>query len=408
MDDKNTVGVVYDMISFFCQNESVFLYGAGKYASIVTEVLRGLGLNPAGYCVTRRTQTECCHGLPIYVFPDVDRPLGRCGFIFALSELHRSEVIGNVKSFVSDKQIFLLDDETVLFFRAYLHYRTTAEKPNIIEWYKNLYRLTDCPCVLLKRDIGLGDVLSFEPIARKLKLLGYNILIATKFPDVYMHTSTADGVFGCVKDSKFIEERCLVLDFTYAYAISPFKDILNGYVDFVKNILPEFSLSADERLPIYDSTLIREHTDAVKKICINNEATEWDSRRYPQDRMKLFAEYLKNSGYEIYEIGVDKQKYLGVGENCYGMKLHDSVRVMSETDMYVGVDNGLFHLAQSVKLPVFALFGCVCPVFRVHDWQRARILWKNTDDLYCAGCWSRRRLPCDVVKCDRDKVYCMD
>ena len=64
------------------------------------------------------------------------------------------------------------------------------------------------------------------------------------------------------------------------------------------------------------------------------------------------AMYLKQSGYDIAEIGRDPAHYLGIGTNYYGrLALHDTVRLMSECDLYIGMDGGLMHFAQSIHMP---------------------------------------------------------
>ena len=145
-----------------------------------------------------------------------------------------------------------------------------------------------------------------------------------------------------------------------------------------------------------------------KRICVNIEASGWKSRIYDVDKMTAVLKELKNKGIEIFEIGSKRENYLGVGENCFDLTLHETVELMSSTDLYLGLDNGLMHLAQAIRLPIFILFGCVCPLYRIHDWSRTRVMWKNVDELSCAGCYHRRQIPCCEPSCLNDECYCMD
>lgn len=397
-----------DIFNFCSQYDYIFLYGAGKIAKMLAEVFQRNDIIICGCCVSRKISDDDMGTLPVYVFPDVGRPLSKCGFVLAMSEKFQREVEASIFDTISDCNYLHLSPYAIHECNQYLSYEPKRESRTVATWRMELKDIVDKPCVLFKRTKGLGDVLAFEPIARKLKTMGYRILVATQFKDIFRYNHVADGIFYGTNVPSFVERNCLVFDMTYAYAITPFSHILDGYVDFVRTLLPDFSLSQSERMPIYDADLIREHGTDIKKICVNNEATEWKSRIYSPEKMREFVLYLQRKGYEIYEIGGNVENYLGVGKNCFGMELHDTVKLMSEMDLYVGLDNGLLHLAQSIHLPVFALFGCVCPLFRVHDWSRARVLWKNVDELSCAGCWSRRRLPCDVVVCDQEEHYCMD
>ncbi len=408
MNRLKTAVTVDDIYQFFAEHNHVFLYGAGKIANTIAHFLQLNGLHIDGCCVSHRTPQDEIEEVPIYEFPDIGLPVSQCGFILAMAEKYQREVEEHILAQTDPCGVLHLSPTVIYEINIYLDCELNITCPSIFSWHKELEKILSEPCILLKRERGLGDVLAFEPIARKLKKMGYHILVATKFKDVFRYNNVADAVFGGTRLPAFVERNCLTFDMTYAYALTPFSHIVDGYVDFVRTMIPDFSLDPSERLPIYDPCLIREHTRSAKKICVNNEATEWKSRIYDRDKMREFVLHLKRKGCEIYEIGGDEETYLGVGENCFGMELHDTVRLMSEMDLYVGLDNGLLHLAQSIHLPVFALFGCVCPLFRIHDWSRARVLWKNVDELHCAGCWSRRRLPCDVVVCDQKEHYCMN
>ncbi len=407
MGRRETASTFDDIFDFCSRYDYIFLYGAGQIAKKIADFFQRNNIVICGCCVSRKTSEDDMGTLPVYTFPDVGRPLRECGFILAMGEKLQREVEAQLLS-VDDCELLHLTARVINEAKTYLGYESTGETHDANSWHTELNNILAKPCVLFKRTKGLGDVLAFEPIARKLKTMGYRILVATQFKDIFRYNHVADGIFYGTNVPSFVERNCLVFDMTYAYAITPFSHILDGYVDFVRTLLPDFKLTQSERMPIYDADLIREHGANIKKICVNNEATEWKSRVYSPEKMREFVLYLQRKGYKIYEIGGDVENYLGVGENCFGMELHDTVKLMSEMDLYVGLDNGLLHLAQSIHLPVFALFGCVCPLFRVHDWSRARVLWKNVDELSCAGCWSRRRLPCDVVVCDQEEHYCMD
>lgn len=408
MGQAETANTIYDLLRFFAAHEYVFLYGAGKIAHQVLGGLKGSNLAFEGCCVSHKTAADALEGLPVHDFPSVDRPLQKCGFVLAMKEAFQAEALEVIKAQSAECGVLCVSKGLMQEIAAYLSYEPKPKDGNIVSWHDSMERLLSKPTILLKRNRGLGDVLAFEPCARKFREMGYQILVATEYDDIFRHNHVADGVFGMMSIPSRIETSCIVFDMTHAYAITPFSHMVDGYIAFVRKLFPDFSLSETEKMPVYDASLIRPHGTEPKKICVNNEATEWKSRIYDRDKMRQFVLYLKRKGYEIYEIGKDEETYLGVGENCFGIELHDTVRLMSEMDLYVGLDNGLLHLAQSIHLPIFALFGCVCPLFRIHDWSRARVMWKNTDELACAGCWSRRRMPCDVVVCDQKEHYCMD
>lgn len=231
----------------------------------------------------------------------------------------------------------------------------------------------------------------------------------TMWQELFRYNQSASGTFPWDAVPPPFEECALAISCNDAHETRPLGHMLDGYLSAVSKFFPRLDLSEEERIPVYDNSLIRPHSSHnFKRICINNEATNWESRIFDTGKMRQFAQYLQMKGYEIFEIGGDERNYLGVGKNCYGMALHDTVKLMSEMDLYIGVDNGLMHLAQSIRLPVFILFGCTCPNYRIYDWSRARVMWKNVDELPCAACYHRRMIPCRKAECHWDKVRCLD
>jgi ADP-heptose:LPS heptosyltransferase len=261
--------------------------------------------------------------------------------------------------------------------------------------------------VLLNRSAGIGDVLCTEPIARKLYNKGFYVYIQTYCGEVYVYHH--DIIKMIKKQSCFFrwKRKLIRINLNGAYERRPLIPIVDAYAEEVRNSIPDFTLTSEEKCPIYDKNIrYTGNKSHIQKICINNEGT-WESRTYPH--MKDLAMYLKQSGYDIAEIGRDPAHYLGIGTNYYGrLALHDTVRLMSECDLYIGMDGGLMHFAQSIHMPCFIIFGCTCPNFRIHDWSITKVMWKNTDVLSCAGCHHRRSAPREFTECDRDTLYCLD
>ena len=69
----------------------------------------------------------------------------------------------------SDCGILYLSKELIQEITAYLGYEPKRRTENILSWHNTMEGLLSKPTILLKRERGLGDVLAFEPCARKLK-----------------------------------------------------------------------------------------------------------------------------------------------------------------------------------------------------------------------------------------------
>lgn len=408
-------------IRIFCQKyPHIYLYGAGVYAKDMFLLFHEANIPFDGCCITSGNETACASlGIekPVYELDNIPQPIEQCGFVLAMNTSLQKEVKALLEARCLCNQYFAVDDHFLRYYHHYAlfvsslipyHQQKVIQQASLLSAGKDLAKREQRP-ILITRAYGLGDVLCLEPIVRKLTRQGRRVFVETAWPELFYYNHSASGTFPWSAVPPPFEEYALTISCNDAYEMRPLKHMLDAYLATISKFISVGSLSEEERIPIYDSSLIRSHPiHAVKNICINNEATEWESRIFDAGKMHEFAYSLQRKGYELYEIGGDAKNYLGVGKNCYGLPLHDTVKLMSEMDLYVGMDNGLMHLAQSIRLPVFILFGCTCPNFRIYDWSRARVMWKNVDELPCAACYHRRMLPCREPKCHWDTVRCMD
>lgn len=408
MNTKNIVQCENAIRKICLKYKYIFLYGAGQYGNLMYRFLKNdVKCQPIAYCVSKKDVVNDS-AVPILELKDISYPLEQCGFIFSLKESYQEEV---QREFL-DKDIKLNVISIPNDFFCYLKYLQDDKLSYFFPWekYDSLQKyIFGKSCVLIKREAGLGDVLAVEPIIRKLKALGYCIFFETNRPELFLYNDDIVAIFKPNVVPDFVENQSLVINLNGAYENKPLVHILDGYINKVQELWSTFQLSDEERIPIYDKNLIRHlpYSDKIKKICVNSEGS-WLSRTYDRKKMVQFIKYLQENNYSIYEIGCDKKNYLGIGKMCYGMKLHDTVELMSHMDLYIGMDGGLMHFAQAIHLPIFVIFGCTCPNFRIHDWARAKVLWKNTDELSCAGCHHRRKAPRNFTECDRYTIDCLD
>lgn len=406
---------ILDQIHDFALNHrQLYIYGAGKYGKLAAWFLKRERISIAGFCVTEKSKNEQTESYTVFSLDELLHEFEEeltCGFIVALKKDYQAEVKELTSALSRNFETIFLPES--FFGLLTVYYNNVAAQAvgselSFSEWIKKLYTLSSDKCIYFRREGGIGDILTFEPVLRKLKKMGYKVILETRWHELFYYNQSVDITIDYNNSWDFIKTRCFFVDFTFAHENHLFSHMLDGYLQYLRPALPILDLDEEERVPLYDPQLIHTHNSNGHKICLNNEASYWDSRIYPPERMKEFARYLLDRGYEIYEIGSDERNYLGVGKNCFDLDLHNTVKLMETMDLYVGLDNGLMHLAQSIHLPIFVLFGCTCPNFRIHDWATARVMWKNADELSCAACHHRRFLPCNRTYCSRDKVYCLD
>ena len=403
MDTKQILNWKNRIYDLFNKYRDVYIFGAGRYAKKLIPCILEWGMHPKGIVVSN-PEVEFVNSIPVYKFED-NKHYGGALILALHSRMHKeilSKVSGKFESVVTLPDALFNDLAEIrnIYIRNENGWYSVKDIHNACELLKR-------KTVVLQRTGGMGDVLNVEPICRKLKEYGFQVGISTRWERLFIKNESVD-FYTTEVPNNFLRSRTIYISLDNVYEYSPYNHILDSYVNCVKQFLPELDIPSEEKIPIYDKKLIHKRNSIIKKICMNVEASDWKARMYERKKMKEFAGYLKSAGYDIYEIGSNDAHYLEVGEKCFGLPLHDTVSLMSQTDLYVGFDNGLSHLAQAIRLPVFVLFGCVCPLYRIHDWSRARVLWKNTDELSCAGCYHRRQIPCMEPSCIHDVCHCMD
>lgn len=250
------------------------------------------------------------------------------------------------------------------------------------------------------RGAAIGDVLCTEPIIRKLTSMGHRIHFSTVYPETLIYNKYLISI-----NEKVVADR--VINMNLSYERKPMIHMIDAYTEIVRKVIPEFFLEVKERVPVYNEKFVWKKSN--KNVVTVNSEGSWPSRTYDDARWKQFIRFLKDNGNHIIEIGCDPTKYLGIGDNFYGkLKLSETVELMLESDMYIGMDGGLMHFAQSIGLPMFIIFGCTCPIYRIHNWDIAKVLWKNCDELDCAGCHHRRIGPRRETICFRDEISCLN
>lgn len=94
-------------------------------------------------------------------------------------------------------------------------------------------------------------------------------------------------------------------------------------------------------------------------ICIFTHAT--GTKNYPEEWWKSFHRDLKAGlkGYNILEIlPIENISKLDFSEpSFYSKDIREMGAVMANTDIFIGADSGIMHLASSVKIPTLGLFS---------------------------------------------------
>lgn len=133
-------------------------------------------------------------------------------------------------------------------------------------------------------------------------------------------------------------------------------------------------------------------------VVITPEATV-KSREFPPERLQKLREGLQARGLTVINLG-----------KASGFTLTQAACILARSRGVFGLDNGLLHLAQCSKVPVFSLHTTIDPRLRVSPRQPgARTFYFSVDPkkLPCLFCNSKMRyVDIDFTKCHRGHYEC--
>jgi len=255
--------------------------------------------------------------------------------------------------------------------------------------------------ILIDRQGAIGDTLLVEPVIRGLKekYPQCQIFVNTVCPQPFLNNPYITE-YG--KSLKHKLQYDLMIDLNMAYEKRPELHVIDAYCK-TANI----TLTPEEKIPRYygfDKSTVQKAKNTLV-VCSDNT---WKNRMISLATWKKFIQYLKNEKkYYIVEVGINPENYLGVGLNLIGkIPFNETVKVIYQAEMFLSWDSGLMHFAQAMETPIFAFFGCINPQYRIHDWDKATVVWLN--DLECAGCHHKLPAPRTFTECNKDKIYCCE
>jgi GT2 family glycosyltransferase/ADP-heptose:LPS heptosyltransferase len=256
--------------------------------------------------------------------------------------------------------------------------------------------------ILLKRRGAIGDEILATGVAHRLreKYPLSKITMQSKFPEVW--SRNPDINFVDIHDE--VDDR--LFDLFFDLDMSYEKEPKNHIIDIYSKVC---DVSNEKDLYLYPNSVVEERIKRIygdNKIaifhCEMHEA--WQSRKLPIDKLIYAADYLHKLGFKILEIG---HKYYLKSDIHYQDTNFDSlISLIKNAKIFVGVDSGPFHIAQTFKIPSVIAFGSIDPKYRVTNFKLVKPV--IVDWLKCLGCHHWQEAPrIHAAKCVRKKHYCM-
>jgi ADP-heptose:LPS heptosyltransferase len=237
--------------------------------------------------------------------------------------------------------------------------------------------------VVIKRDFGMGDVITAEPLMEYYFRKGYRVVLDTA-PDNYLlfanHHFPVEHISHLHPDIKR-----KTIDLTMAYEVKPKQLRLHSYYDFaevpheeriIRNPRLRLNLELDSRTKLFQKYIVV-HNDIRNEAYRNVYGVDWPSV------VRLFNE----SGYTVIQAGAGEQERI---EGAIRMNTPTTPFLMwliAGADGFIGVDSGLSHIASAFGIPSIVFYGSVDPhlLYPEHPLNKVYITQSVCEKPFC---WS--------------------
>lgn len=267
----------------------------------------------------------------------------------------------------------------------------------------------------VRRTGALGDVILTTGIIAKLKSLHpeHDIWVVTVVPEVFKHNPHVSRVVRNMSEIPHPIDRLIDLDSVYEK--EPKRHIIEAYskVAFPEregSLLYPPELYSTE----YDFGSLNAKLGSVKlgqdKIAVIHCAVGWPSRTFQRQKWNDVAKKLVTMGYKTLIIGrggdyrVDL--YSGVLNLVDHLTIHEIRELMRRSNVFVGMDSGMLHIAMTTNIPCVGIFTIANPDFRVVERQAKTIAL--IPKVHCRFCLHDQPPPVNFVACKYGTNPCLD
>ncbi|MBS0630854.1 MAG: glycosyltransferase family 9 protein [Verrucomicrobia bacterium] len=285
--------------------------------------------------------------------------------------------------------------------------RSFSHRACVWYWRKILRRRV----VLFERLAGIGDIICTFPAVLALRgqhpdaIIVYSV--RTAFRSVVVMGRVADCVVGNDEARRFPQIHDADYDVVYRPRLEDEEPHGRPHLHLVDDFSGTMGVQPSSRQPRLHvppavtaaaRTFLAAHRGGAQPIVAIHVGPSWPVREWNVEGWTCLVQRLqKETGCVVLQLGSDAHtqhgfvrapRIAGTVDCVDRFSLDESVGVLSEIDLLVGIDSGLLHIAGAVGTPVVGLFGAVSPELRLPLESPA---WGVTSDVPCLGC--HHRLP---------------
>lgn len=256
--------------------------------------------------------------------------------------------------------------------------------------------------IAIRRTGALGDVLLTTGVIRRIKELypDCSVSVATQSPEIFRNNPHVDRVAGSIFDIASDE----YYDLDLVYEKSPKKNVVAAYAqavfgdDAVGDMRPHLYSNDND----FNSMAAKMHgfDFSRERVLVVHAARSWENRTWPREKWLEVVRALSNQ-MKVIVVGRGGDFTMDMYSNVYNMvdrfNIFEIRELLKKAVAFVGMDSGIFHVAQTTDVPCVGLFTVANPAYRV---TRARDTISLVPKSDCRFCLHEQQTPVTFVDCN--------
>lgn len=252
--------------------------------------------------------------------------------------------------------------------------------------------------ILIKREMAIGDVIWVTPLIEHFAVIEKcEVSVMTSRKDPLENNPFINEIY----DYEYMPNDEEIIDLDNSYESQRNKHILASYYFTAKINNPSFFRpTLYPTFNNYNRVLdkISRLFSKDKLITIHCSATSI-FRIWPRDRWNVLINTLNELNIGIILVGANADYSFEENENIVNLvgctDFLDSAAVISLSDLFIGGDSGMSHVAFAMNIPAIVLYNLVSPEFRMPYASYCKPIVSNSNG--CRFCMNN----CDgIYRCD--------
>jgi len=269
-----------------------------------------------------------------------------------------------------------------------------------------------CGVVGVNRAGALGDVLLTTGLIRKLK---------KKFPNYDIHVATGCGaVFKNNPNiSRLVRSRDqlvgnIIFDLDLVYEKSPKMPIVEAYHrsvfgdgDLVSDTQPEMFPDENDEKSLMEKLPPR---FLIPPVAVVHMGVGWPNRTWQRQKWLRVIDHLVSKDVRIAVVGKAGDFKPETKNNVLNLtnklSIHEIMILIQKSNVFIGMDTGLLHIASCTDTPLVGLFTCANPIYRLVERKAQSVAL--IPKVSCRFCLHEEEPPVTFAGCKRGNYQCLN